>query len=47
MTSTQHEELCRRYIAETFQVPRSSVISKDERHPRRPDGLALPTGSSR
>ncbi len=25
MTSTQHEELCRRYIAETFQVPRSSV----------------------
>ena len=26
MTSTQHEELCRRYIAETFQVPRSSVV---------------------
>jgi hypothetical protein len=41
MTSTQYEELCRRYIAATFNVTLSSVISRDEPHPRRPGNLEL------
>lgn len=36
MTSTQYEELCRRYVAATFNVALASVVSRDEPHPRRP-----------
>ena len=38
MTSTQYEELCRRYIAETFAIPLEDVASKDEPNAKRPGG---------